>query len=64
MGTGITDFFILDIKGSSILQPSIIHFIAGYFSPGDQTNNSTSNKMDLMYLDAYPAIFYQNSLPD
>ena len=60
-GDGITDFFILDIKDSFNPATNNYSFIAGYFSPSDQTNNSTSNKMDLMYLDAYPAIFYQNS---
>lgn len=60
-GDSITDFLILDIKDSFNPSNNNLSFIAGYFSPTDQTNNSTSNKMDLMYLDAYPAIFYQNT---
>ncbi|OGB61793.1 MAG: hypothetical protein A2Y94_05075 [Caldithrix sp. RBG_13_44_9] len=60
-GDEITDFFILDIKDSFDPAANNYSFIAGYFSPTDQTNGSTSNKMDLMYLDAYPAIFFQNS---
>ncbi len=60
-GDGIIDFLILDIRDSFNPNVSNSSFIAGYFSPTDQTNLTNSNRMDLMYLDAYPGIFYQNT---
>ncbi|GAB4368885.1 MAG: hypothetical protein Kow0042_10280 [Calditrichia bacterium] len=59
-GDGIIDFLVLNIQDNfdSTANPS---FIAGYFSPTDQLNTTFSNKMDLMYIDAYPGIFYRNS---
>ncbi len=59
-GDGIIDFLILDIK-DSFNPPDNQEFIAGYFHPNDQTNNPNSNKMDLMYLDAYPGIYYDGN---
>ena len=57
-GDGILDFLILDIIDDFDSTASNSPFIAGYFSPEDQTNNPTSNKMDLMYLDSYPGIYF------
>ncbi len=55
-GDGIVDFLVLDIKdGYSPDQNN--EFVAGYFSPTDQTNLPNSNKMDLMYLDSYPGFY-------
>ncbi|MEJ2048988.1 MAG: hypothetical protein P8Y60_03950, partial [Calditrichota bacterium] len=56
-GDGIVDFLILDIQDS--FDSTIVGspFIAGYFSPTDQTNLSVSNKMDLLYIDSYPGIY-------
>ncbi|RQW08150.1 MAG: hypothetical protein EH225_00720 [Calditrichaeota bacterium] len=55
-GDGIVDFLVLDIKDSYSPDENN-EFIAGYFSPTDQTNQAMSNKMDLMYLDSYPGFF-------
>ena len=59
-GDGIVDFLILDIQDD--FDSTIVGspFIAGYFSPTDQTNFGYSNKMDLMYIDSYPGIYYQH----
>ncbi len=60
-GDGIVDFLILDIQDNFDSTSTGSSFIAGYFSPTDQTNLSYSNKMDLMYLDSYPGIYYQGN---
>lgn len=58
-GDGIIDFLILDIRDSFDSTQTGSPFVAGYFSPEDQTDSPVSNKMDLMYLDSYPGIYYQ-----
>ncbi len=60
-GDGVVDFLILNIIDDFDSTASNSPFIAGYFSPEDQTNNPTSNQMDLMYLDSYPGIYYNGS---
>jgi hypothetical protein len=60
-GDGIVDFLILDIKDNFDSTTASNSFIAGYFSSGDQTNSTFSNKMDLMYLDAYPGIYFNSN---
>lgn len=57
-GDGMIDFLILDIKDGFDPDKEQLAFIAGYFSPRDQTNNTGSNQRDLLYLDSYPGIFY------
>ena len=59
-GDGIIDFLVLDIRDNYDPQNNKNQFIAGYFSPWDQSNKSTSNRRDLLYLDSYPGIFFQN----
>ncbi len=59
-GDGIIDFLILDIRDSFDPEEKNSQFIAGYFHPWDQTDNATSNKRDLLYLDAYPGIFFND----
>lgn len=60
-GDGIVDFLILDIRDDFDPNQSTSSFIAGYFSPLDQQSGSTSNERDLMYLDAYPGIYFNGS---
>lgn len=49
--TGIVNILILDVRdnfeGSG-------EFVAGYFDQNDQSENSTSNGMDIVYIDCYP----------
>ncbi len=59
-GDGIVDFLVLNILDDFDPDQNS-SFIAGYFSPTDQLDLPYSNKMDLMYLDSYPGIFYNNS---
>lgn len=54
-GDGIVDFLMLDIKDG--WQPGQ-GFIAGYFTSHDQTTGYGSNKMDMLYLDTYPGVYY------
>ena len=52
----LTDFLVFDIKdgwnGNTVKT-----FTGGYFYSNDQTNNLTSNKRDLLYIDSRPGIF-------
>jgi hypothetical protein len=57
-GNGITNFLILDIQDTYDPESGENAFVAGYFSPNDQTNGSKSNQMDLLYIDAFPGIFF------
>jgi hypothetical protein len=59
-GDGIVDFLVVNILDDFDPDQNT-SFIAGYFSPTDQTNLPYSNKMDLMYLDSYPGIFYNDN---
>ncbi|NOX38727.1 MAG: hypothetical protein GXO78_14450 [Calditrichaeota bacterium] len=59
-GDGIIDFLILDIRDEFDPDQKNSQFIAGYFHPWDQTDNATSNKRDLLYLDAYPGIYFND----
>ena len=59
-GDGIIDFLILDIRDEFDPDNKNYQFIAGYFHPWDQTDNATSNKRDLLYLDAYPGIYFND----
>lgn len=58
---GVIDFLILDIKDGFDPDKEQFSFIAGYFSPWDQTNNTGSNQRDLLYLDSSPGIFYNGN---
>lgn len=60
-GDGIIDFLILDIKDDFDPDEGKFSFIAGYFYPNDQMNNSYSNQRDLLYLDSQPGIFYKDN---
>lgn len=61
-GDGIIDFLILDIQDNFDSTNSSSSFIAGYFSPTDQdTSLSFSNGLDLMYLDAFPGIYFSET---
>lgn len=59
-GDKITDILILNIKDSFNSQTGNLAYIAGYFSPNDQTTNATSNQRDLIYLDSYPGVYFDN----
>ncbi|HWP83080.1 MAG TPA: T9SS type A sorting domain-containing protein [Bacteroidota bacterium] len=57
-GDGRTHFLIYDIidgfSGSG-------GFVAGYFHSKDQVNTSSSNRRDMLYIDATPGIFFNNT---
>jgi hypothetical protein len=56
-GDGAIHFLLTDIKDGLLGNNE---YIPGYFNPHDvDTNGVVSNKMDLIYLDTYPGIFYQ-----
>ncbi|WP_181419020.1 fibronectin type III domain-containing protein, partial [Mesotoga sp. TolDC] len=38
-------------------------YVGGYFSSGDLFNSSTSNKMEIFYIDTYPTMHYPASNP-
>ncbi|MEN3038369.1 MAG: FlgD immunoglobulin-like domain containing protein [Candidatus Kryptonium sp.] len=56
-GDGKTDFLITDIKDG--WQPGG-SYVAGFFFSWDQTDNMGSNRRDILYIDSYPGIFYNN----
>ena len=59
-GSGIVNILILDIRdnfsGSG-------NYIAGYFDRNDQSDNSTSNQKDILYIDSNP-VDMTNSYPE
>jgi hypothetical protein len=56
-GDSYINFLLTDIKDGF---SGNNNYIPGYFNPHDvDTNGTVSNKMDLIYLDTYPGIFYQ-----
>jgi len=61
-GDGYVHFLILDIQDSFDSTQSSSSFVAGYFYSRDQTNQTFSNHKDMLYLDSYPAIYYQGNL--
>lgn len=58
-GDGVTNFLILDIKDTYDPQAGNKTFVAGFFFPNDQTNGTQSNKMDLLYIDSFPGIYFE-----
>lgn len=59
-GDGITDFLLVDVKDG--WQPGNNQgFIAGFFFSNDQRNATFSNKRDLLYIDTYPTISFNNN---
>lgn len=52
----VTDFLLTDIKDQLTGA-----FVAGFFSPWDQTTNPGSNKMNLLYIDSREGLGTQNS---
>lgn len=52
----VTDFLLTDIKDVLIGA-----FVAGFFSPWDQTTNPGSNKMNLLYIDSREGLSTQSS---
>lgn len=57
-GDGKTDFLITDIKDG--WQPGG-SYVAGFFFSWDQTDNAGSNRRDMLYIDSYPGIYYNNT---
>lgn len=53
-GDGIVYILIHDIK-DDYSQSNSTSFVAGYFSPTDQSNVAISNKKDIIYVDCNPA---------
>lgn len=53
-GDGYVYILILDIKDSYDPDAGNHSFVAGYFSPQDQTGAANSNKKDIIYVDADP----------
>ncbi|MEL6820484.1 MAG: hypothetical protein AAFP70_01885, partial [Calditrichota bacterium] len=56
-GDGYLNFLILDIKDTFDPDGGNRAFVGGYFFPFDQSNQSMSNRQDLLYLDSFPGIF-------
>jgi len=57
-GDGKTDFLITDIKDG--WQPGG-SYVAGFFFSWDQTDSAGSNRRDMLYIDSYPGIYYNNT---
>lgn len=57
-GDGITDFLITDIREG---WPGKGSYIAALFLPWDQQNVPGSNQRDIIYIDSYPGIYWNNT---
>jgi hypothetical protein len=53
------DILLLDIRDHFLIDGS---YIAGFFDPNDQTNEVYSNKRDIIYIDVYPGIVYEDTV--
>lgn len=58
-GDGRIDILLLDIRDQFETTGS---YVAGFFDPNDLSENQYSNQRDLLYIDLYPTIKYQNNL--
>jgi hypothetical protein len=58
-GDNKTEILLLDIKDRFSATGS---YVAGFFDPNDLTENDYSNKRDLLYIDIYPTIKYEEKL--
>ncbi|MFV1883721.1 MAG: T9SS type A sorting domain-containing protein [Balneola sp.] len=58
-GDGILDIILLDIKDDFDESGS---FVAGFFDPVNLIDHEYSNKRDIIYLDLYPTLFYNNEI--
>lgn len=56
-GDGLIHFLILDIQDTYDPDNEVNTFIAGYFFANDQGDGPRSNRLDLLYIDAYPGIY-------
>lgn len=56
-GDGLIHLLILDIQDTYDPDNGMNTFIAGYFFANDQGDGPRSNRLDLLYIDAYPGIF-------
>ena len=54
---GLIHFLILDIQDTYDPDNNVSTFIAGYFFANDQGDGPRSNRLDLLYIDAYPGIY-------
>ncbi|MCB0282451.1 MAG: hypothetical protein KDF60_07715 [Calditrichaeota bacterium] len=57
-GNGKVDFLLTDIKDGWDGDGS---YVGGFFFQTDQTTNPGSNRADIMYVDTYPGIYYENN---
>ena len=55
-GDNLTDFLVLDIL-DAYNGNTVKVYTAGYFYSNDQTDNVSSNKRDILYIDSRPGIF-------
>jgi len=53
------DILLLDIHDTFASDGS---YVAGFFDPNDLINSSTSNRRDLIYIDLYPSIKYEDEI--
>ncbi|MBC8192649.1 MAG: hypothetical protein H8E18_09730, partial [FCB group bacterium] len=58
---GKLDILLLDIRDTFAATGS---YVAGFFDPNDLTNSATSNQRDLIYIDLYPSIKYEDEIND
>ena len=57
---GIVNILLLDIRDD---YPNSNTYVAGYFDRNDQSDNSTSNHKDIIYIDTFP-VKMNNSYPE
>ncbi len=53
------DILLLDIHDTFTSSGS---YVAGFFDPNDLINSTTSNRRDLIYIDLYPSIKYEDEI--
>ncbi len=58
-GDGITDFLITDIQDG--WEPGAPSFVSGFFTNRDQSSGTGSNRRDILYVDSYPSIFFDDN---
>lgn len=58
-GDGILDILLYDIQDNF---ESTGSFVAGFFDPVDLIDHPNSNQRDILYIDIYPTLVYQDTL--
>lgn len=53
------DILLVDVRDNFNINAA---YVAGFFDPMDQTNERFSNKKDIIYIDIYPGLIYQDTI--